>query len=93
MTCGGAALLVTSRGLFWLLGALLGLFVGPAQAAGRSYLARAAPAHLRTELFGLFALSEFAVSGPPVPGLVFGYGAAPPPAIDAGLRRLSRIVA
>jgi GntR family transcriptional regulator/MocR family aminotransferase len=42
---------------------------------------------------GLFALSEFAVSGPPVPGLVFGYGAAPPPAIDAGLRRLSPILA
>ncbi|TDC13775.1 PLP-dependent aminotransferase family protein [Actinomadura bangladeshensis] len=41
---------------------------------------------------GLFALSEFAVTGPPVPGLVFGYGAVPRTKIDAGLRRLREIV-
>lgn len=55
--CGSAALLVEARGAFWVLGALLGVFVGPVQAAGRSWLAHAAPANLRTELFGLFALS------------------------------------
>ncbi|MFA1547326.1 MocR-like pyridoxine biosynthesis transcription factor PdxR [Actinomadura chokoriensis] len=42
---------------------------------------------------GLFALSEFAVTGPAVPGLVFGYGAVTLPAIDTGLRRLGGIVA
>ncbi len=41
---------------------------------------------------GLFALSEFAVTGPAVPGLVFGYGAVPLPRIDAGLRRLREVV-
>lgn len=55
--CGTAALLVQERTAFWVLGGLLGVFVGPAQAAGRSYLARAAPARMRNELFGLFALS------------------------------------
>lgn len=42
---------------FWLWGALLGLFVGPAQAASRSYLAHMAPAAQRNELFGLMAFS------------------------------------
>ncbi|MEU8796807.1 PLP-dependent aminotransferase family protein [Spirillospora sp. NPDC048819] len=42
---------------------------------------------------GLFALSEFAVTGPPVRGLVFGYGAATVPEIGEGLRRLRRFVA
>ncbi|WP_024936007.1 PLP-dependent aminotransferase family protein [Actinomadura welshii] len=60
----------------------------PAGADDAAIAARALEAGI-----GLFALSEFAVSAPPVPGLVFGYGAAPPPAIDEGLRRLSRLVA
>lgn len=41
---------------------------------------------------GLFALSEFAVTGPAVPGLVFGYGAVPRTQIGAGLRRLREVV-
>ncbi|TDD82425.1 PLP-dependent aminotransferase family protein [Actinomadura darangshiensis] len=41
---------------------------------------------------GLFALSEFAVSGPSAPGLVFGYGAVTPPEIDAGMRRLRTVL-
>ncbi|QKW34979.1 PLP-dependent aminotransferase family protein [Actinomadura sp. NAK00032] len=40
---------------------------------------------------GLFPLSEFAVTGPAVPGLVFGYGAVELPAIEAGLRRLRAV--
>jgi UMF1 family MFS transporter len=36
---------------------LLGVFVGPVQAAGRSYLARAAPEALRGQMFGLLAFS------------------------------------
>jgi len=53
----GLLLLVRSLTWFWVFGTLLGIFVGPVQAAGRSYLAHAAPAHLRGEMFGLFAFS------------------------------------
>ncbi|WP_067461833.1 MocR-like pyridoxine biosynthesis transcription factor PdxR [Actinomadura macra] len=42
---------------------------------------------------GLFALSEFAVTGPVVPGLVFGYGAVARPEIDIGLARLREVIA
>lgn len=59
------ALLVTSAGTllaqsvtaFWVAGLALGIFVGPAQAASRSLLARMAPAQQRNQLFGLFTLS------------------------------------
>jgi UMF1 family MFS transporter len=57
---------------FWIWGLLLGIFVGPVQAASRSYLARVAPVHLRTEMFGLFALSGRATAflGPLLVGWV-----------------------
>lgn len=42
---------------FWIFGSALGLFVGPVQAAGRSFMARLAPPELSTEFFGLYALS------------------------------------
>jgi UMF1 family MFS transporter len=42
---------------FWVWGSLLGIFVGPAQAASRSMLARIAPAEKITEFFGLYALT------------------------------------
>ncbi|MGH7826274.1 MAG: MFS transporter [Candidatus Binatia bacterium] len=54
---GTIILLVQSSSLFWLFALLLGIFVGPVQAASRSYLARIAPAELRNELFGFYALS------------------------------------
>jgi UMF1 family MFS transporter len=54
---GTMALVVTSSLAFWILGGLLGIFVGPAQAASRSYLGRVAPQALRNQFFGLFALS------------------------------------
>lgn len=54
---GAVVLLVRDVTWFWVFGMLLGIFVGPAQAASRSYLARVAPPALRTEMFGLFALS------------------------------------
>jgi len=54
---GGAALLVTSKALFWVIGMALGVFVGPAQAASRSLMARLSPPEMRTEMFGLYALS------------------------------------
>jgi UMF1 family MFS transporter len=57
IVCGMAILAVTEVLLFWGFGLALGIFVGPVQSAGRSYLARVAPAHLRSQTFGLYALS------------------------------------
>ena len=54
---GSALLLAPDARSFWVWGALLGIFVGPAQAASRSYLVRMAPAAQRNELFGLMAFS------------------------------------
>lgn len=47
---------------FWSAGAFMGLFVGPVQAASRSYMARAAPEHLYHQMFGLYAFSGKATS-------------------------------
>jgi UMF1 family MFS transporter len=55
--CGTAAVIATSTLAFWIAGGLLGIFVGPTQAASRSLMARMAPPELRTEMFGLYALS------------------------------------
>ena len=52
-----AVLLVTSSFWFWVTGLILGVFVGPAQAASRTYMGRIAPEELRNQMFGLFALS------------------------------------
>jgi len=41
--------------LFWGAGILLAVFVGPAQAASRSFLARVTPAGYEGEIFGLYA--------------------------------------
>lgn len=57
LVTGTALLLAPGARAFWVCGALLGIFVGPAQAASRSYLARMAPAGQRNELFGLMAFS------------------------------------
>lgn len=51
------ALLADQERLFWLAALVLGLFVGPAQASSRSYMARMTPPHLRNQMFGFFALS------------------------------------
>ena len=50
-------LLVTTSLWFWVFGLLLGVFVGPVQAASRTYMAHIAPEEYRNEMFGLFALS------------------------------------
>ena len=54
---GGALLLASGKVWFWALALPLGLFVGPGQAASRSFMARLAPPHMRAEMFGLFAFS------------------------------------
>jgi UMF1 family MFS transporter len=48
---------VESITLFWVFGLILGIFVGPVQAASRTYMAHLAPEELRNQMFGLFALS------------------------------------
>jgi len=52
-----ALLVIESVQMFWIIGTALGIFVGPAQSASRSMMAHIAPAELRTEMFGLYALS------------------------------------
>ncbi len=54
---GAALVLVEGKTLFWAFALPLGIFVGPAQAASRSLMAHLAPADIRTEMFGLYALS------------------------------------
>jgi UMF1 family MFS transporter len=69
---GAAILVITDITLFWIVGLSLGLFVGPAQAASRSLMARIAPEELRTEMFGLYAMSGKATAflGPLLVGTV-----------------------
>ncbi|MSO77183.1 MAG: MFS transporter [Alphaproteobacteria bacterium] len=54
---GVPLLLAESTDVFLPLAVMLGLFMGPAQAASRSLMVRLAPAGLETQMFGLFALS------------------------------------
>ena len=60
-----------AKPLFFALGCLLGMFVGPAQAAGRALMARLAPPGMETEAFGLYELAGKATlfAGPLVLGL------------------------
>ena len=53
----GSLLIIESVTLFWSFGLGLGIFIGPAQSASRSFMAQLAPPNMRTEMFGLFALS------------------------------------
>jgi UMF1 family MFS transporter len=48
--------------LFWVFGLALCLWVGPAQASSRSFLARIAPAGREGEMFGLYATTGRAAS-------------------------------
>jgi UMF1 family MFS transporter len=74
IVAGSVAVLAQTRPTLWAASAVLGLFVGPVQAASRSLLARVAPAERRTEFFGLFALSGRATSfiGPALVAVVTG---------------------
>lgn len=59
----GAVLVTTeSRNVLWIAGLALGVFVGPAQAASRSFMARLVPAGMEAQMFGLYALSGRATS-------------------------------
>jgi UMF1 family MFS transporter len=69
---GAGLLFVESKDWFWGLGIALGVFLGPAQAASRSFMARLAPPEKSTEMFGLYALSGKATAfiGPALLGWV-----------------------
>ncbi len=69
---GAVGVLAESKQTFWVFGTALGIFVGPAQAASRSLMARLAPKDLQAEMFGLFALSGKATTflGPLLLGAV-----------------------
>ena len=57
MVLSALILIIETKSLFWFFGLMLGIFVGPAQAASRSLMAHIAPSALRTEMFGLYAFS------------------------------------
>ncbi|WP_295623761.1 MFS transporter [uncultured Corynebacterium sp.] len=57
-----ALLFVDGPAWFWPLGLALCLFVGPAQSAARSYLARIAPVGREGQMFGLYVTTGRAVS-------------------------------
>ncbi|MCK5446389.1 MAG: MFS transporter, partial [Rhodospirillaceae bacterium] len=54
---GTALLVVDTKMMFWIFAMPLGFFVGPAQAASRTYMAHLVPKHMESEMFGLYALS------------------------------------
>ncbi|MBA3816412.1 MAG: MFS transporter [Parachlamydiaceae bacterium] len=54
---GTLAIIAVSKWQFWLLGIILGIFVGPVQSSSRAFMARIAPPHLRNEMFGFYMLS------------------------------------
>ena len=57
LVTGSVALVASDRTVFWAVALLLGLFIGPAQSASRSLMARLAPPERVAEMFGLYALT------------------------------------
>ena len=70
ITTTAIVVLTMDRTWFYVAGAALGLFVGPAQAASHSLMAHLTPTGRETEFFGLFALSGKATAflGPALVG-------------------------
>ncbi|MDO5034400.1 MAG: MFS transporter [Actinomycetaceae bacterium] len=65
MTIDGLLIFIfhnAGTGVFWVLGLILTVFVGPAQSASRSFLARIIPEGREGEVFGLYATTGRAVS-------------------------------
>jgi MFS transporter, UMF1 family len=71
MLFGSGVLFVDDKLWFYALATALGIFLGPAQAASRSFMARLAPPAQRTEFFGLYNLAG-KVTTPVGPLLVAG---------------------
>lgn len=68
----------SGKGMFWLLGMVMCMFVGPVQSAARSFLTRVCPEGEQGDVFGLFATTGKAVSfmAPAAFGIFVGLGAA-----------------
>ena len=49
--------IVSGKSLFWISGILIGIFMGPNQAASRSLMARITPKKKESEFFGFYAFS------------------------------------
>ncbi len=62
LTCGVILLFVSGPTLFWVFGLILTLFVGPAQSASRTFMARLSPPGREGQLFGLYATTGRAVT-------------------------------
>jgi MFS transporter, UMF1 family len=63
MLAAGVLLLAVSGPVgFWILGLVLCLFVGPAQSAARTFMARLSPHGQEGQMFGLYATTGRAVS-------------------------------
>lgn len=64
LAAGSVIFLLHERGsvIFWVFGLLLCVFVGPAQSASRTFLARLIPEGKEGEIFGLYATTGRAVS-------------------------------
>ena len=54
---GLLAIVVTSPLLFWVVGSLIGFFVGPLQSASRSHVLRLTPVGVESRVFGFFMLT------------------------------------
>jgi UMF1 family MFS transporter len=69
---GAGALLSESVTAMWCWAGLLGIFVGPSQAASRTLMARLSPPERLAEYFGLYTLSGnlTAFAGPVLVGLI-----------------------
>jgi len=70
-----APLFVCGESLFWFAGCLIGIFMGPNQAASRSLMARLIPERKENEFYGFFAFSGKATAflGPLLFTLIIDY--------------------
>lgn len=59
---GALTLSAPDKTWFWIWALIVSTFFGPVQAASRTMMARLAPDEIRTEMFGLFALTGKAVA-------------------------------
>ena len=50
-------ILIESKTIFWLIGSMLGIFVGPTQSASRSMMASLSPKEITSTMFGFYAMS------------------------------------
>lgn len=62
IVCGAFLLVLSGPLMFWIFGLALTVFVGPAQASARSFLARVSPPGREGQMFGLYATTGRAVS-------------------------------